>query len=78
MWWIKNFVVKGHRGASEKEERSPRCRGKHICKQIETMERLCFSEELTQLHGGDSTSNCTEDLEERDLSSLKEYIHSIA
>lgn len=70
----KNFMVKDHKGASEKEERSPRCRGKHTCKQIEAIERLCFSEELTQLHGGDSTSNYTEDLEERDLSSLKDIV----
>lgn len=49
-----------------------------LAKQIEAMKRLCFSEELTQLHGGDSTSNYTEDLEEEDLISLKEYIHSIA
>lgn len=42
------------------------------------MKKLCFSEELTQLHGGDSTSNYTEDLEEEDLISLKEYIHSKA
>lgn len=59
MWWVGSFMVKGGEGGdSEKEEKSPICGVKHTCK-TEEKERLCFSEELTQLHGGGSTSNYT-------------------
>lgn len=55
----KTIYGKVGRGKSQGRRKEAQSMGESIlAKQIKERERLCFSEELTQLHGGGSNSKC--------------------